>query len=75
MRVAIVRDGVVDNVLEAPSMTLFSEPPWVEFLGGAVPVQVLANQTAAPGFTYDPERSPQFQPPVSQEDDDGSDQP
>lgn len=65
VRVAVVRDGVVENVVMAPSVAVLNGPAFVDLMAGATAVRVRADQTCGPGFTYDPDRHPRFEPPTT----------
>jgi hypothetical protein len=66
-RVAVVRDGVVDNVVAAASVQVLQGPAFAEVMAGAVPVLVQASQVCGPGWSYDAGRSPKFQAPPEPE--------
>lgn len=65
VRVAIVRDGLVENVVLAPSVTTLTGPSFTALMAGAVAVRVRADQTCGPGWSYDPARHPRFEAPES----------
>jgi hypothetical protein len=64
---AIVRDGLVENVIAVNALADVQGPAWTSFLAGADVVLLVGAQRASPGWSYDPGRSPRFLPPPEPE--------
>lgn len=61
---AIVRTGLVENVIAVDSLADVQGPAWTDYLAGASVVLLVGAQRASPGWSYDAGRSPKFQPPL-----------